>query len=662
MMACSPPSSARNLRLLCVLVAGISSALLAGCTPVIAESSECLHGVQDAGGKCTCDPCWSGEHCDQYAKRKPIFFQKTAEVYLSPEHEDGDLVYSAEAIDMDETYACQTKQNCPCAQIHYSIISGNDDLDFHIDSDTGMITTTGESLPFQNKEYILEISADNPGSDEYDVLKLTVHVPVSWDDNIASRYLVEPMGDGYMEPPLLHSIHKRAVYTPPGNVTFVLLKTGVSENITEMRVGTRISFKLQIIFPQNSTDMLVELFAPDNETMVMMLCNVVVQPAGASLSFTGTGTPVLDSANGSTTLFDRAVIDFGNVTFKSTPTSEADVSISITWDAVMIDNVQTQNSTVYWVSAGAEYNYENEVWVGQASFTAITTAEPVSNFGVPTFNLSGPDTMEIGSSAVFTLTMYLPLPSVYLNVDVFAPLNASDVMTVCGMKVRDTGSNYLCGFLPPEHNATLYADSNTRGYGRARLQLGTLTNKGAREAGNPTENNRITIEFVVRCTRTCPTWVSPYWVGAAVEVGKSQIWAGEIAVRALARDTTRVISPSWNVNKTDSGGMSTVKPVVVNIDIKIPRYSIGGYALEALTPVVNSEAVLQLCSVTVASFGTTCPAHQRAPWLPTSAAAACRCTWTAATSTSASSATWGPGAGSPPTPPSTRIPSACACS
>ena len=24
----------------------------------------------------------------------------------------------------------------------------------------------------------------------------------------------------------------------------------------------------------------------------------------------------------------------------------------------------------YWVSAGAEYNKENEVWVGQASFTA----------------------------------------------------------------------------------------------------------------------------------------------------------------------------------------------------------------------------------------------------------------------------------------------------
>lgn len=99
-----------------------------------------------------------------------------------------------------------------------------------------------------------------------------------------------------------NSVTLQAVYTPPGNVTFVLLKTGVSENITEMRVGTRISFKLQIIFPQNSTDMLVELFAPDNETMVMMLCNVVVQPAGASLSFTGTGTPVLDSANGSTTL------------------------------------------------------------------------------------------------------------------------------------------------------------------------------------------------------------------------------------------------------------------------------------------------------------------------------------------------------------------------
>lgn len=36
-----------------------------------------------------------------------------------------------------------------------------------------------------------------------------------------------------------------------------------------------------------------------------------------------------------------------------------------------MDNPSTNVGEVYWVSAGAEYNNENEVWVGQASFVAF---------------------------------------------------------------------------------------------------------------------------------------------------------------------------------------------------------------------------------------------------------------------------------------------------
>lgn len=45
--------------------------------------------------------------------------------------------------------------------------------------------------------------------------------------------------------------------------------------------------------------------------------------------------------------------------------------IVIEWDAVMIDANTTVNGTVYWVSAGAEYNSQNEIWIGQAGFTTI---------------------------------------------------------------------------------------------------------------------------------------------------------------------------------------------------------------------------------------------------------------------------------------------------
>ena len=80
--------------------------------------------------------------------------------------------------------------------------------------------------------------------------------------------------------------------------------------------------------------------------------------------------------------FDRAIIDFGNVTNGFTDQNdESASSIIITWDAVMIQNDNTVNDAVYWVSAGAEYNYEMEVFVAQASFTAKTDAEVRSEYG-----------------------------------------------------------------------------------------------------------------------------------------------------------------------------------------------------------------------------------------------------------------------------------------
>jgi len=43
--------------------------------------------------------------------------------------------------------------------------------------------------------------------------------------------------------------------------------------------------------------------------------------------------------------------------------------IHVDWDAVMIDTIE--NNTEYWVSAGVEYNNEDEVWIGQASFMSL---------------------------------------------------------------------------------------------------------------------------------------------------------------------------------------------------------------------------------------------------------------------------------------------------
>ena len=69
-------------------------------------------------------------------------------------------------------------------------------------------------------------------------------------------------------------------------------------------------------------------------------------------------------------------------------------------------------------------------------------------FDTPTFNLTGPSTMAVGSSAVFSLDMYITKPSTHLSVDAFAPLNNTDVMSICGMKVRELEAlTCRCGWL-----------------------------------------------------------------------------------------------------------------------------------------------------------------------------------------------------------------------
>ena len=71
-----------------------------------------------------------------------------------------------------------------------------------------------------------------------------------------------------------------------------------------------------------------------------------------------------------------ATIDFGTVSNLGTPDLQEDNTIVITYEAVMIENVLTENTT-YWVSAGAEYATETLIWVGQAAFTAVVDGNMV---------------------------------------------------------------------------------------------------------------------------------------------------------------------------------------------------------------------------------------------------------------------------------------------
>lgn len=578
-------------------------ALTVGSTPVSAQS--CLHGYLHYDGTCECDTCWTGSGCDTWVNsHAPVFDVEFHRVKASP---STPYLYTAEANDLDSEKCFQ----CSCAVINYRLDAGNEHDLFKIDPTSGLVELTYTDLavykPFADDRHMinLNIVAYNPSgvSEADDDVTSGMTLAVSFPDNLWDS---DDSDDASEIDDFTHHRHKRAIVLP-GNVTFTLTKTGNSQNITEMRVGTKISFQLQILFPQTPTDMLVELFAPDNDSIVMMLCDVRVVSIGTNLGRSRPGNIVMDSQNSSNKFYDRAIIDFGNVTNSITDLStETASSIFITWNAVMIQNAATVDQAVYWVSAGAEYNYEMEIWVGQASFTARTNTDPTL-FAAPVFNLTGPSTMQIGSSALFTLDMYITKPSAGLSVDAFAPLNNSNIMSVCDFQVVDTGTNYLCGFIPSEHKAVFYSDSNTRGYGRARLNFGTVTNKGARDSPNPMAANRISVQFVVHLYND-PAYVGQsYYVGAGVDIGAQHIWAGEILVTAVALNTGASISPSWVITKKGSGQISTLSPLLMSLDITVPKFTTASYGLEVLAPFNSSAAVFQLCSVRMTNFGRNVP-------------------------------------------------------
>ena len=80
------------------------------------------------------------------------------------------------------------------------------------------------------------------------------------------------------------------------NVTFSLLKTGDYNYTTTMMVGSRVHFQMQIAFPVGTTDLLVELFTPDNDTLVMMLCSPQITFVGPNIQYSNANaTPALDT-------------------------------------------------------------------------------------------------------------------------------------------------------------------------------------------------------------------------------------------------------------------------------------------------------------------------------------------------------------------------------
>lgn len=129
------------------------------CTKNVA--AECRHGrCNNRTGECICSHCWAGPRCDQFVNNNsPVFIKKFMEIEMDI-NSINDPIAVVMARDLD-ALMCQDTNDCPCANIHYFIESGNSDSLFMIHPHSGVISLSPGRHTKVGSKYILSIVARN---------------------------------------------------------------------------------------------------------------------------------------------------------------------------------------------------------------------------------------------------------------------------------------------------------------------------------------------------------------------------------------------------------------------------------------------------------------------------------------------------------------------
>lgn len=76
---------------------------------------------------------------------------------------------------------------------------------------------------------------------------------------------------------------------------------------------------------------------------------------------------------------------------------------------------------------------------------------------------------------MFKLVLNLPILANEVKIDVFSPLNASSVMTLCNIRLLGYGSNFACLDMA-DKRGTLTESEIDSGYSKGHLDLGFISN------------------------------------------------------------------------------------------------------------------------------------------------------------------------------------------
>ncbi|XP_064633711.1 uncharacterized protein LOC135491664 isoform X2 [Lineus longissimus] len=405
--------------------------------------------------------------------------------------------------------------------------------------------------------------------------------------------------------------------TYPTNLKTTFTKTGTSSSLTEGQVGQKMEYKVVLSYPQaTAQSTLVEIFTPDNTSLIMQLCNVRITHQG-DLITKDDGTklsdlPIVYDARFGVYPFDRAIINMGNLSCASGAQKgeEQKIEVHIEFDAVMV-NCKEQGKT-YWVSAGAEYNNENEIWVGQASFKTIgcPATDLIDTTRQPAFTLTNPYSssgLKVGESGQILLEMQIPHFQVEVAIDAIAPIDKCGVLSICGVLVYSSGTSYQC--VPKNvFQFVAFRDKCGKCNGRARLDLGKVTNALKRGAGwLYDKEDTIKIAVYVQFDKAAAL-NTDFWLGVAVEMGEKTIWTSQTKLQAKAFDKTiaKDSTPKVGFYATSSGSAPVGGAISFILNITTEELKTSDFSIDCLMP-FETTARMHICKMEVCANGWNVP-------------------------------------------------------
>ncbi|XP_022252254.1 uncharacterized protein LOC106468206 isoform X3 [Limulus polyphemus] len=251
----------------------------------------------------------------------------------------------------------------------------------------------------------------------------------------------------------------------------------------------------------------------------------------------------------------------------------------------------------YYVTAGAEYDNENYVWVGQSEVTANDIA-PGEDTREAEVDISGPDSVALDSAGIFTVDAYLSFRSDPVSFEVLGPTDEEDVVSVGNLGIIDFGSRF--DSMPQDfyHYKMQRTDSESGdSYVSAAVDMGLVTNSDS--FGNPVRDpkNLIQATFAIYALNNATFVGKELTLTAGISIGGLKIWVALINITLTARvDGEQIADSLGSLAYADSEEASPGGLVMYNIETNMTSNSFSNYRVLVDVPISGGLPQLEPCS------------------------------------------------------------------